>query len=298
MPTSKFITADSSFSLTSTLRRAMTMRSADPAKLARPAHDFIIDARTGAGHASGTLPAENAAIGSGGLVNLGRNSHTALPAGIRGAVTAKAGTNATVVNYATDGSGRGGIKDPVPAFNRGALVQKVAIADNLVGHPPSEGWHDFLCIAWIRPSAVNGAAFGYGTPAERFWGGYIVNSAGSPRFHDALTGGIIATGTADQWTQMALHYAFNAGTGTIAVRAFRNGAEVTITGGTAVTCATLTARAFATGKQMALGNNFDPSLTGLLARLERIFTGQANYTLDPLEEVQRNWTALRGEFGL
>ena len=197
MPTSKFITADSSFSLTATLRRAMTMRSADPAKLARPTHDFIIDARTSAGHASGTLPAENAAIGSGGLINLGRNSHTAVPSGMRGAVTLKAGTNSTVVNYATDGSGRGGIKDPVPAFNRGALVQKVAIADNLVGHPPSEGWHDFLCLAWVRPSAVNGAAFGYGTPAERFWGGYIVNNASAPRFHDGLTGGIIAISELD-----------------------------------------------------------------------------------------------------
>ena len=49
---------------------------------------------------------------------------------------------------------------------------------------------------------------------------------------------------------------------------------------------------------MALGNNTDQSMTGILSRFERLLTGQANYTLDPLEEVQRNWTALRGDFGL
>lgn len=298
MTTTKLYSADGSFALTDVQRRAMIMRSADPAKLARPAHDYILDPRGGPGHASGAVPPTGTALGAGGLINLARNSHRVLAAAVQGAASAKAGKNGTVINLADDGAGHVGIATPGALYNQGGIIQKAGIADNLVGHPPSEGWRDFLYLAWVRSAAAQGSLGGYSTAAARFWGINIDIAAAKPRFIDSLGGAIIANPAADTWVQVAVHCAFNTGTGVITSRRFFNRAEV---GGAVVsplTTASMGALAFAAGWQGVCGNGFDQSLTGLLGRAERLFTGIADYTLDPLEEVVRNWDTLRASFGL
>lgn len=299
MTTSKIITADSAFALTAAQRRQFTMRSADPYLLARPTHDFILDARFAAGHASGVLPADGAALGAGGLVNLARDNHAATPAAVHGAATGIPRSGSTITY-----SGDGGTPDRFgivanAAAGACATAAKVGHNNYDVGRPAFEGYLDFLAIAWVNIAAVAAmGVFGYSQPGgSRFWG---VNINAGMALREVLTGRTF-TWSIGVWQQLAVHYRFDTGAGKIFARMFHNGAEQNA--GLAATAAvttisTMDGWAYANAGARFAGNGIDLGLNGKTARYERLFTAIAGYELDPAEEVTRNWSVLRAGFGL
>lgn len=288
-------TVAAAFTGTDAERRAFKVASRDPFELTETAHDFSIDPMVADCHAGGAVPASGTALPAGGMINLANDNALALPAGLRKVATVKPGAGA--FNLIDTGGGVIGLTDPAPGNGRGMILQKAGLADNLVGHPPSEGWLDFLQIAWFRPAALGyQSVFGYGTGGQRFYGVYM-NGGGA--LLEPLSGKGFAAVTANTWCQTAAHFRFAGGN--IYVRTFLNGAEISpATGNVAIATsqATMNGWAFASGKALIGGNNTDPSTGGAIGAFDRIFTGIAEHVLDPQELVTANWNAKRARYGV
>lgn len=272
----------------------------DGYQLARTTTDWIFDASQG-GYAGiiGT-PGNGTNLPAGGMLNLANDNPLALPAPLRGAVTLKSqlSKDATVER---DPNGYVGIEQAGGTNYTATLVQKVGIADTAIGHPPTEGFRDFVVIAWLYPYTLahwSPIGCGNSTGAQtRFWGlvcspGGVLSEVLSLRPIPLVTG---------KWQQVAMHYRYDVAGNKIYVRTWLDGEE--ISPGTFATPVSMTPTAMAalphadTQTQIG-GNNVDQVFDGLIGRLERIFTGIAGHTLDPAQEVAvRNWTVLRPYYG-
>lgn len=278
-------------------RARFPLRSRDPALLTRLTSDWCLDATVAVGHASGTLPADAAALGAGGLVNLANNSPLAIPAGLRGAVSCVA--NGAAPSFSNSGAGNRGINRNGEATSAGLRIAKVGIADVDVGHPPSEGFLDFLFLIWARPSALNYWSLAgcsnnnFGADMVKFWG---ITCNGGGAVQESLSGRGLAGLAAGTWAQIGSHYSYNTGSGAILVRSFINGGEVNA-GLAATPVATTTAAmaaAISTATKSWIGSNgIDPCFKGLIGRAERILTGLPGNSLDPLALVVADFAVNR-----
>lgn len=301
----KTVIGPSAFVSSDAERRAFLVRSPDSMLLARTTHDYIFDPAIAAGYSGGAIPSIGAALPAGGLINVANDSPLGIPVGLRGAVTAVAvsGTNPLVAD-----DGEGGVAlAPVYSFDM-PIIKKAGIADNLVGRPAAEGFLDFLWICWFKASDYKSAGLlGYGSPGiGPVWGASFSNSgAGAASgFFERMSARAIWPSplAANTWWQGAAHYRFDTGGNHIYVRTFLNGTETNL--GLAATPVSATPTGLSaqstSGAQSTLfgdwGGAADP--VGMVGRQERIFTGISGHTLDPLEEVQRNWAAVRGRYGL
>lgn len=291
------------FSGSDAARRAFPVRSPDGFSQTRTTTDWIFDAAQGAYFGMVGIPANGTALPAGGMLNLANNSPLAIPAGLRGAVTLKsqAGKNATVETA----DSRVGIKQATGTNFTSTIVQKAGIADQNVGHPPTEGFLDFLVIDWFRPNALaQWGAIGCsnnnaGSQQQKFWG--FGSNPGGTVFEVLSTATRPIPVVPNRWQQVAIHYRFDTVGGAIYVRSFYNGNEVNATAAAtpvAMTPAAMTALPHANTQTQVGGNYIDSAFDGLTGRVERTFTSIAGHTLDPAEEVARNWNTLRSQFYL
>lgn len=277
-------------------RAKFPVRSPDPAFRTKLTTDWCVDATTAVGFQTGSLPADTANIGT--LVNVANDSPPALPVGIRGAVTALINLGAVTM---TNGGAAGtrGITRNGEGTSNGVKVVKAALGANAIGHPPTEGFLDFLVIAWCKPTALNTWSLlgcsnnNSGSNQFKFWG---IDCSAAGNFRESLSLRTLTGAAAGAWSQVAVHYRFDTSGGAIYVRTFVNGVEVNAaSAGTAIstTPANMTA-AGNTATRTLIGSNFiDVCFKGIIGRVERIFTAQSGNTLDPLLLVQQDYAANR-----
>ena len=267
-------------------RARFLVRSPDPALQTKLTTDWTFDATTDAGFVDGVVPVPGGSVNS-GLANVARDNPSAIPATLRGVV--RATEPAVIYGLAQQGFRGLRFNDPYAPL----IVEKVGVTINGIGHPPTEGFLDFLMVAWIRPDYLGyWSAFGFsnnelGSNAYRYWGltcngGGVVLESMSGRQIDGLA--------ANTWTQVGLHYRFSGNS--IYVRTFVDGAETNLDlAGTPVSRTITDIAAAPIGyTRMAIGSNLvDPCIQGLIARVDRKFTGLAGNTLDPARMVAADY---------
>lgn len=284
MPDSIRIKTDAGFTGTAADLAAFTVVSPDPVEMTKTVTDWTFDALDAAGFVSGVLPANGGTIGALGLANVANDSPLALPAALRAVVTA---SNTAQAGFELDANGRGGFL-PGADSTKAPTVHKAGIADNLVSNPTGEGYLDFLATIWCKPNTGGRAIMGCGGNGNRLWG-FGINAGGA--INENMGGralGAIAAGT---WTQLAVHHAFNVGSGVITIRVFRDGVELGVAAAGSRTIAQQSALAQNLAVMRLGGNAVDPAFDGTIARADRVFTAIAGHEVDPAAYVAADYAA-------
>lgn len=274
----------------------MVIASNDPTELTLIAEDFCFDSRLAAGYVAGVLPAPGAAFPTSGLVSVARDDQPLL-AGLGNAaalgrpVGSPAQTTLTPSTPATPGS--------VAALGidftgtPSAYVHKTGLADNVVCHPPSEGFIDHVMMAWVRMTAVPGGLNVFGSVLGgglRFGGNLTPSDALNPSI---TFGSPVAVNT---WNHLAIHYDFDTQANTTTVRRFLNGQEV---GAPAAGLAPTAYPANTAGGRCSVGGQSGSGgFPGTILRPRRVFTAIAGHALDPAKVVADEFAAVRTLVGI
>jgi hypothetical protein len=275
---------------------SMIIASNDPTEQTMITEDFCFDARVAAGFSSGALPAAGAAFPAAGLISVARDDQPALSRLANAAAIGHpaAGTPQTTLTPSVAGTS-GLVTSLGIDFTAAtpAYIRKTGVADNVVGHPPTEGFMDHLMMAWVRMGAVPGGLNAFGSTINggiRFGGSLVPIDA----VNNALTfGAALSIGL---WYLLGIHYDFDVEADTTIVRRFLNGLEVGAAaagiGPKAYVAAPSAANRCAVGGQSGSAN-----FPGIIARPTRIYTAVPGFLADPAAIVASRFANERAIFG-